>query len=105
MAERCRNLKCEPISIGGIEDHVHLLVRLHPAVSVADLVKDVKGASSHLVNHVIQPGGNFRWQGAYGAFTLRRDEVDRVKAYIDHQAEHHANRRLDSPLECSEVDA
>ena len=50
----CRELKVEVVEIGGLENHVHLLVRMHPAVSVATLAKQVKGASSHLVTHRLE---------------------------------------------------
>ncbi len=90
MAAKCRALKCEPLAINGIDNHVHLLVRLHPAVPVARLVKEVKGASSHLMTHEIQPGRFFKWQGAYRAFTLRKSDVPLVKAYIQNQKQHHA---------------
>jgi putative transposase len=55
IAEKCRELKCISIAIGGISDHVHLLVQLNPNTPVATLVKEVKGSSSHLVTHVIKP--------------------------------------------------
>lgn len=60
IAANCRDLKCQPLAIGGVADHVHLLVRLHPAVAVSILVKQVKGSSSHLVTHVLQPGKFFK---------------------------------------------
>jgi len=91
---KCRELKCEPLAIGGIQDHVHLLVRLHTTVAVADLLKEIKGASSHLATHVITPGEFFKWQGAYGAFTLRKEDVPDVKRYIERQKEHHAQDDL-----------
>ncbi|HFQ92530.1 MAG TPA: IS200/IS605 family transposase [Anaerolineae bacterium] len=90
IAAKCRSLKCEPLAIGGIEDHVHLLTRFHTTITIAKLVKDVKGSSSHLVSHEIRPGEFFKWQGAYGAFTLRKSEVLQVKAYILNQKQHHA---------------
>ena len=92
IAEKCRELKCVPIAIGGMSEHVHLLARLHSTIAVATLVKEVKGSSSHLVTHEIARGDFFKWQGAYGAFTLRKDEVAMVSAYIEHQREHHAAR-------------
>ena len=79
IAAKCRELKCAPLAIGGIEDHVHLLVRLHTTVTVATLVQQVKGSSSHLVTHEITPGEFFKWQGAYGAFTLRKEDVPAVE--------------------------
>ena len=90
IAAKCRSLKCEPLAIGGIEDHVHLLTRFHTTITIAKLVKDVKGSSSHLVSHEIRRGEFFKWQGAYGAFTLRKSEVPQVKAYILNQKQHHA---------------
>jgi REP element-mobilizing transposase RayT len=90
IAEKCRAHRCVPLAIGGIEDHVHLLVGLPTTVTVATLVKEVKGSSSHLVTHKITPGKFFKWQGSYGAFTLRKDEAPKVQAYIEKQREHHA---------------
>ncbi|MBF8285961.1 MAG: transposase IS200-family protein, partial [Anaerolineales bacterium] len=49
ILDKCRELKSEALAIGGMPDHVHLLVRLHTTVAVADLLKEVKGASSHLI--------------------------------------------------------
>ena len=94
IAEKCRELKCAPLAIGGIFDHVHLLTRFHTTVTVANLAKEVKGSSSHLVTHEIMPGSFFKWQGAYGAFTIRKSEVSRVAAYIQNQKQHHAENQL-----------
>ena len=94
IATKCRKIKCEPLAIGGIEDHVHLLARLHTTIAIATLAKEVKGASSHLVTHEITPGEFFKWQGAYGAFTLRKGEVPQVKAYILNQKQHHAENTV-----------
>ena len=91
---KCRELKCEHLAIGGMPDHVHLLVQLHTTIAVADLLKEVKGASSHLMTHKIMPNGFFKWQGAYGAFTIRKSEVLRVRAYIEHQKAHHTKNEL-----------
>jgi len=94
IAEKCRQLKCIPLAIGGVADHVHVLVRLHPTIAVAELVKEIKGSSSHLVTHQILPSEFFKWQGAYGAFTLRKEDVPQVKAYIENQKQHHVDQQL-----------
>jgi REP element-mobilizing transposase RayT len=101
---KCQELKSPLIAIGGMPDHVHLLVRLHPAVSVADLVKGVKGSSSHLVTHQLAPGEFFKWQGAYGAFTLSKDDVTRVRAYIERQKDHHRTQDLWQEWEATTVE-
>jgi REP element-mobilizing transposase RayT len=96
---KCDELKCQRIAIGGMPDHVHLLVRLHTTVAVADLVKGVKGTSSHLIAQKIIPNEFFKWQGAYGAFTVSKDGVPAVKAYIENQKEHHMQNDLWSEWE------
>ena len=55
IAEKCRELGCWPLEIGGIEDHVHVLVQMSSTVTAALLAKEMKGASSHLVNYVLTP--------------------------------------------------
>jgi putative transposase len=80
-------------------DHVHLLVEVHPAVSVAWLVKQVKGASSHFVTHVLGVEPTFGWQAGYGAFSLRRADVAIVKAYVLGQARHHTSGAVEASLE------
>lgn len=72
---------------------------LHTTTAIATLVKEVKGSSSHLVTHAIMPGAFFKWQGAYGAFTIRKSEVPTVKAYIENQKQHHAENCLFPELE------
>jgi len=95
----CTALKSEVIAIGGIENHVHVLARIPAALSVAELVKQIKGASSHLVTHQLSPGEFFKWQGAYAAFSLSKAEVPRIRDYILRQEEHHRNRTLDPDAE------
>jgi putative transposase len=89
-----RRMGCEVIAIGGVEDHVHVLVRLAGRTSVSDLVKQVKGASSHLIQRVVSPDGFFRWQGAYGAFSVSPRHLRAVVQYINDQPERHRTRDL-----------
>ncbi|HEX8220311.1 MAG TPA: IS200/IS605 family transposase [Chloroflexia bacterium] len=86
---KCRELKCEPIAIGGTEDHIHLLVQLASVTSVAKLVQEVKGASSHLMNHELTPNTFFRWQISYGALTVDKPGLPRLETYIRNQKTHH----------------
>jgi putative transposase len=91
IVAKCKELKCEALAIGGMPDHVHLLVRLSASLAVADLLHHVKGASSHLVTHQLALDEFFKWQGAYGAFTVAKADVPRVKTYIEAQKEHHVS--------------
>src|SRR5690242_10241625 len=67
---KCEERQVKVVALGGVEDHIHLLVLLPPTLTIADLVKHIKGASSHLMaQHILaQTDGFFKWQGAYGAF-------------------------------------
>lgn len=103
IIDKCREMRCIPIRIGGVSDHLHLLVRLHPAVAISDLVKEVKGSSPHLMTHQIKPGEFFKWQRAYGAFSLRYEEVPILKAYVSNQNAHHTNNELRPELEKMEI--
>jgi REP element-mobilizing transposase RayT len=86
-------------AIGGIEDHVHVLVRYPPTVSISELVKQIKGTSSHLVRQEVGLGGFFKWQGGYGAFSIAQRDVEMVRRYIHRQEQHHRSGRLNATLE------
>ena len=83
------NKKCHLYRINGVEDHIHILTHLHPTVSLSDLVKDIKLASTDYIkrNRLFR---NFNgWQEGYGAFTYSFKEKDRLIKYIKNQEEHH----------------
>jgi len=96
---KCNELKCPVRALGGVEDHIHLLVRLHPNVSQAQLARDVKGSTSHLMTHEITPGEFFKWQGAYGAFAVEEDRLPPRIGYIRRQKEHHGDGTLADLME------
>ncbi len=77
------------LALGGVEDHVHLVVRLPATLSVAALVKRLKGASSHLVTHEGTPEGFFKWQGGYAAFSAGIKQLPQLCDYVRRQKEHH----------------
>ena len=87
---KCKELKREPLAIGGIEDHLHLLVRFPTTLAAASLVKEVKGASSSMTTHEIAPTGFFKWQGAYGAFTVSKEVVPKGCEYVLERKKYHA---------------
>jgi putative transposase len=95
----CVRQRVDVLAIGGIEDHVHLLVRVPATIAPADLVKQVKGASSHMVNQEIRPPFYFKWQGAYGAFSLSKRHVPTIREYVLRQQEHHRDQTLFPLLE------
>jgi len=97
MQHHASQLGAQVIAIGGIEDHVHVLLRFPPTLAISVLVGRMKGASSFLAAQVL--GHPFRWQGAYGAFSLSRADVKRVRAYVLNQEQHHRAGTLSATLE------
>jgi putative transposase len=93
----------EVLAIGGVEDHVHVLARFPARVSIAELVGQLKGASSHFANKVLHLGAPFRWQGTYGAFSVSRRGLPTVSAYVMNQEQHHRARTLLPVLERTEA--
>jgi len=81
---------CKVLALNGMPDHVHLVVTIPSTVTIADLVKQVKGVSSHFVNETLKPEATFKWQGSYGAFSVSRWDVDNVVGYVKGQKAHHA---------------
>jgi putative transposase len=83
-----RDLGGVPEAIGGINDHVHLLVGLRATHRLADVLKEVKGSSSQWIHQEIKRP-LFSWQQGYGAFTVSATQIPTVKNYIANQATHH----------------
>lgn len=80
------------LAIGGIEDHVHVLLSLPRTLSVAKAVQLLKGASSKWVHDTFPEHQHFEWQGGYGAFSVSTSRVEATAAYIHRQKEHHHRR-------------
>ncbi len=81
-----------PLEIGGVPDHLHLVIRINPDVSVSEIVRLVKANSSKWVNERAAGMGRFAWQRGYGAFTLSFSQLSAVRRYVRSQAEHHRVR-------------
>lgn len=85
-----KNLEGIPIEINGIQDHVHLLVRLPPKIAFSDFMRELKASSSRWIrqNHFEK----FAWQARYGAFTVSESQVEDVRRYVKNQKVHHQKR-------------
>jgi len=86
-------------AINGTEDHVHAVVAIPPKQNVAAVVKRLKGASSHYVNHVICPDGHFAWQSGYGCLTVGEKQRNIAEKYVQEQKQHHASKSTNGWLE------
>ena len=75
--------------VGGVEDHVHMLIGLKPSHRLSDVMREVKHESSRWVHETIRERG-FAWQKGYSAFTVSPLACEKIKEYIANQREHHA---------------
>jgi putative transposase len=83
--------RCE--IVGGMEDHVHILVRLRATHTLADFMRELKKSSSAWV-HQDRGQRTFAWQDGYAAFTVSASVADEVRRYIENQATHHQQRNF-----------
>jgi len=81
--------KCKMLAINNVEDHVHMLVSLHPSYSPAKLMQEVKAVSSKFINESGWYRYTFQRQIGYGCFSYAQSEVKTVCNYIAKQKEHH----------------
>jgi putative transposase len=83
------NKKCFCYQIGGTEDHIHLAFALHPSVSLADLIHDVKIFSSRYIKDELRSPDFEGWQSGYAAITHSEESLKALIEYIAGQEEHH----------------
>lgn len=86
---RLNELDCDLKIMNGTKDHIHLLFRINPKTSVAGVMKDIKGGSSHWINKQNFMKTKFIWQTGYGAFSVSESGLKDVIKYIKNQKEHH----------------
>ncbi|MBI5705995.1 MAG: IS200/IS605 family transposase [Armatimonadetes bacterium] len=88
LAGCAKNLGAVPLAIGGVEDHVHLLVSTKTTHCIADFARDLKrSATVWMQREMGMP--SFAWQEGYGVFTVGFRGLDRVREYIANQEERH----------------
>ena len=92
LAGVARGNDCRLTAVGGVADHVHLLVSLGRKITIADLLREVKAGSSRWVHDTFPEMSGFAWQSGYGAFSVSASMLGRVTAYIETQAEHHTTQ-------------
>jgi putative transposase len=88
-----RNQKGVALAVGGIDNHVHLLVSLNATHCLSDVLRELKASSSGWIHREIGLK-SFSWQVGYGAFTVSPNNLDRVKNYILNQETHHQKQNF-----------
>ena len=83
------------IEIGGVEDHIHLLVNLSPAKSISEAIQEIKACSSKWSNEQFELSEKFAWQKGYGVFTVSYSQIESISRYVQNQVEHHRKRTFE----------
>ena len=84
-----RNNEMKAIEIGGVQDHIHVLLSLPSTLSIAKALQLIKGGSSKWVHETFPEHRLFGWQVKYGAFSVSVSQLDKTIQYIKGQEEHH----------------
>lgn len=81
------------LEVNGTADHVHVVARLPPIISVSDFLSKLKSGSSGWARR--QTNGRFAWQARFGAFTVSESQVERVRRYVRNQEAHHRKQSFE----------
>ena len=84
-----KNIGGYPVTVGGVENHIHILATMPKTMSVSDFVKTIKANSSKWIKTLDEYYGSFVWQEGYGAFCVSPSLVKKTIRYIETQEEHH----------------
>jgi putative transposase len=96
LAGTARRLNCECFRVGGVEDHVHLALRLASTRTSAKVVSEIKTSSSvWMKEHGV---AKFAWQSGYGLFSVGPADLGALMHYIDDQRQHHAKRSFQDEM-------
>lgn len=92
MSEQLREQGCPVRIINGMPDHIHCLFLLSPQKSIAEVIKQIKGSSSHFINQNNLINEKFAWQTGYAAYSVSESVVEKVFHYIKNQKQHHEKK-------------
>ncbi len=89
IAAKAKDLEAMVYAVGGIDDHVHLACSVPPKIALSNFIGQVKGNSSHFVNHTLSKPYHFSWQAEYGVVSFGGRQLGMVVKYIKNQRQHH----------------
>ncbi|MBU2886056.1 IS200/IS605 family transposase [Gilvimarinus agarilyticus] len=92
IAEQLKEQGCPVRIINGMPDHIHCLFLLNPQKSIAEVIKQIKGSSSHFINQNNLTVDKFAWQTGYAAYSISQSVLDKAFHYIQNQKEHHQKK-------------
>lgn len=95
MYKEFEKMACKARIINGMPDHIHCLFLLNSQKSVADVLKQIKGSTSHHINSEGLINEKFSWQTGYAAYSVSESQQEKVYQYIKNQKQHHLKRSFE----------
>jgi len=92
LATICRDAGADFVLVGGVSDHVHIVTTLARTLSQAQLIEEIKKASSKWVKALDVRYRGFFWERGYAVFSVSPSQLDSVLEYVNKQQEHHRTR-------------
>ncbi len=89
IGQLTNQIGCKIIKVGGVEDHIHILLTLSRTDNIAHVVEELKRNSSRWIKSLGKHYRMFSWQNGYGAFSVSQSVVNKTIEYISLQHEHH----------------
>lgn len=83
------------IQVGGIENHIHVLILAKPKIAPSQIVQWLKGESSRWIHETFPELAKFEWQDGFGVFSVSKSNVPDVVEYIKNQREHHQKQTFE----------
>jgi len=99
ISDQLRELGCPVRIINGMPDHIHCLFLLNPQKSIAEIIKQIKGSSSHYINQENIVPDKFAWQTGYASYSVSESVVDKVYQYIINQKNHHQKKTFQNEFD------
>lgn len=105
IARKATQLRAMVHAVGGVENHVHMVVSVPPSLALSEFIGQVKGSSSHFANHKLALPTTSAWQAEYGVRSFDARQLPRIVAYVRDQRQHHAQGTMIPGLERSSDDS
>lgn len=90
-----KNHKGKLIEIGGMSDHIHMLLELSLPDAFSHFIRDLKACSSLWIHQTFPQKKEFAWQEGYASFSVSFSSLEKVREYIRNQEKHHAHDSFD----------
>ena len=103
---KSHEMEIDLLAINGIEDHLHIVVKTKPTQCPSEIVRRLKGSSSHYINHEYLPDNSphsLHWQQGYGVLSFSKKSLPFVLEYVRNQKDHHKNRTIILTMERMEI--